>query len=819
MQRGASRLRWIVVLALVAGLGAALVLMLRGEGRGPRRSASASASVPDSPATRFESEGLAPAPIGADVHARGAVEQALPDGSGAPTGRGMRVLVRDAVDERPLAGALVTLFDRATPVALRTGSDGACLLPVLSFEEPALVRVVAPDHFHWSQTLVPRPSLAVRLPRAAILGGRVRAADDGRPVPGAELALLHEACSGCEPERRTSAPDGSYELPSVPLRSEVVLEVRAEGFAPARRVFELQSLERRIEQDIRLVRGLDLAGRVEDWVSGRVIPGAQVGELLADEAGRFRGRVLPQPGSGRTRFTVRAPGYATLQVALAAPPAEELVFRLPRLAHVEGRVSDSSGKPLSGASLSFWAAGPDPAAVPAETSPLYELPEGWAYATDAADARSGDDGQYRLDVLPWSLNGTLRVALRGFLPEEVLFPAGGEPDSTRRIDWWLKVAGAPSVVGGQVTLNGQACEAFQGTITWRSPTRSGTQRFQGGRYRFEVEAGEIRLSAVLDRLPDSSSDEVGVRLVLGEVRALDLDVAVPTTTISGSVRFEDESPVPGHDVFGTCPLPSSTPRPAALRYRALTDREGEFELHVPDAELVFAVATLDFQSTPLTQPSVVPGARGVDFVLGRGQRLLLRAREAGTGAALVHGEDVQFLARGDPRYGFWPLRVSSVPDVDGWYEGWVAEREADLLALPRAAELPLYGTCLLRDARLDGPAPARLEFVLARGLEVALELAEGVAPWPEDHELLLLEEELWGTVHALRNQRRWPGSFEELHAQCAVHFDAHGRAVVRGLAPGSYRFKPLPADLVVDPEYVQVDPGTLPVRVRWSRRD
>lgn len=822
METGASRARGILWIALVSGLGLALFLVLRTKradhrGRGSERSLAALGESARPGAEPGDAEQVRPSTTAGEREAVGPATEGERD---ARDMRGMRVLVRDAVDERPLEGARATLFDCATPVPSRSGRDGVCLVPVLSFEERSLLRVEALDHFHWSQELVPRPNLAVELQRSVALSGRVLAADTGASVAGAALALPHEACAGCEPERVLSAPDGSYEFSSVPLRSAAVLEIRAEGFAPARRVFELRTEERRVEQDIRLVRGLGLAGRVEDWTTRRGIPGAQVGELVADEQGRYQGRILAQPVTGRTGFDVRAPGYATLRVALAAPPAEDLVFRLPLLAFLEGRVSDSRGQPLADTRVSFEAAGPDPEAEPPETSPLYELPAGWAYATDAALARSRDDGQYRLAVLPWSLNGTVRVNLRGFAPDEAQLRSIGEPDSKRRLDWWLRTDDAPPVVNGQVTLDGQACEAFQGTVTWRGPTRAGAERLQRGGFRFVVEAGEVRLSAVLDRLPRHSSNEVAVRFVQGEERNLDLDVVVPIATITGSVRFVDDTPVPGRDVLASCPLPANTPRPAALHYRAVTDEEGEFALHVPDAELFFDVSTTDFEGTPLVRTSVAAGASGADFVLGRGYRLFLRAREARTGAALVLGEDVQFLARGEPRYGFRSLSpVGSVPDVDGWYECCIAERAADLLALPRAAELPLYGARLLRGARLDGPTPARLEFVLERGLDVSLELAEGVPPWPADHELFLLDEVLWDTLYATRRQRRWSSSFDELHAQCSVHFDAQGRAHLRGLAPGSYRFKPLPADLVVDPEFVQVDSGTLPVRVHWSRRE
>lgn len=744
-------------------------------------------------------------------------EESAADGlDGTAAFRGMRVLVRDAVDERPIADARLTLYDRATPLLLRSERDGVCLVPVLSFLEPALLRVEAAGHFHWTREIVPTPNLVVALPRSATLSGRVLAADTGSPVAGATLALLHDSCTGCEPERVLSAVDGRFELHSVPLRRKAVLEVRAEGFAVARREFELRSDEPRVVQDIRLVRGLELSGRVEDWTSGRGIAGARVGELVTGEDGRFRGRILAQPATGRTSFAVSAPGHAMLGVALAGPSEEELVLRLPQLAFLEGRVTDIGGQPLAGARVVFEAAGPNQGIE--ETSPLYELSEGWAYSVESTTAESGDDGRFSLAVLPWSLHCTVGAWKRGFLSEARNLQSIGEPASKLRLDWWLKPGEEPTIVHGTVALNGQRAP-FPCTVSWIGPTRSGSGRLERGSYMLEVEPGEVRFVAVLDFLPRFPSRAFVAELARGSERRLDLDVVTPAATITGSVRFEDGTPISGRAVMATRSMPSDGLTPMTIYHHALTDERGEFSLQVEDVGLQFDLATWNFEGSRLTQPGIAPGASGVDFELPRGYRVFLRAREASTGAALSVDEEVQFLARGKPTSRFWPLMpASSVADVDGWYECEVAEREADLLVLPRAGGLPLYGARLIRGVRLDGLAPARVEFELERGLDVVLELAEGVAPLPDDHDLLLLDEELWSNVYRGRGAR-YETLFDDLEAQCSVRFDEKGRALVRGLAPGHYRFKPRPGDLVLDPEYVRVDRGMLPVVVRWSRRE
>src|SRR5262245_9915197 len=329
--------------ALFLGLGLALFLVLRAErgGRGERPGSDGTAKSKVEPSRApAEPRGGGLAPSNAPPGGRAVAESVESGGAGSAAIQGMRLLVRDAWDERPIANALVTLFDRATPVLLRTARDGACFVPVLSFEKEALLRVEAAGHFHSSQSLVPTANLAVDLLRSTTLTGRVFAADTGQPVAGAILALQHFACAGCELEVHVSAADGGYEISSVPLRMPARLEVRAEGFAPALRVFELRSDEPETVQDIRLVRRPELAGRVVDWTSGEGVSRAEVGELIADAEGRFHGRILGKPATGRTSFEVRAPGYATLEMALDAPHEEELVVRLPRLAFLEGRVTD-----------------------------------------------------------------------------------------------------------------------------------------------------------------------------------------------------------------------------------------------------------------------------------------------------------------------------------------------------------------------------------------------------------------------------------------------------------------------------------------------
>jgi len=816
MARGPSQARVLSVLVIVACLALTLVAVLgraRG-GPGASRSSSRAPAEPTRPSADLERLPVAPpSPV---LVARDALEPETSGGAEARNPRTMRVTVRDATDERLLAGAWVTVFDRATPTRVRTEDDGSCRVPLLSLDERVSLLVEAAEHFRSRQEVLPCTSVTIELARCVTLSGRVVAADTGAVVAAAIVELIpHDGTRG-EPERCVSGSDGAYSI-LAPLYVVGLLEVRAEGFATTRQRFELRSEERNVVQDILLPRGLELAGRVEDRDSGRGIPGARVGDLVADEEGRFRGRVPAHPVSGRTTLDVRSPGYATLSAHLPGVPADEPVFRLPRLAHLEGRVDDGNGKPIASAKVTFRASGPDPRAEPPQSSPLYALPEGWAFGIDDGVAFSDADGRYRLAVLPWSLNGEASASARGFAQRSALLPLLGDPGSSWRLDWTLEPdPGGVAVLLGTVELDGQPL-GLPGRVTWSGSGGSGEQRLERGAFRLGVEPGTVRLSATLDVLPGTPAEEISIRVGPGEVQALDLDVVPPRATIQGTVRLASGAPVAGHEVEARCSLPRGGSWPLEISHRARTDVDGRYELHVVDLGLDHDVRTATLAGDVLECPGMAPGSRDVDFRLPTGFRLFLRARESGTGALLLPGQDVRFLVRGDELRGFRPLDfVSRNADVEGWYESWLPEREVDLLAWPSSTLLPLHAAERRSHVALDGPAPPRLELLLERGVDLTVILAAGVDPWPTDHGLLLLDEELWSVVRG--PLERWTPEFEaDVRAAGRVVFYGSGRAHLRGIAPGSYRFKVLPGDLLVEPERVRIERETLSVPVRWSR--
>jgi hypothetical protein len=185
------------------------------------------------------------------------------------------------------------------------------------------------------------PELEVTLSRAATLSGHVLADDTGAPVAGARLfvapkvALKH--CR-CPVEVVELDPSGRYELPGVTPRDEASIGIQAEGFSRLERDFELRSDEARIEQDFRLERGVEIAGRVLDFTSGAGRP---------ERRGSFPATRQGASGAGSpTRREVRVPvrrRHCHRRATTGSARAHGRVARLPRSVAVEGIFRDSAG--------------------------------------------------------------------------------------------------------------------------------------------------------------------------------------------------------------------------------------------------------------------------------------------------------------------------------------------------------------------------------------------------------------------------------------------------------------------------------------------
>jgi hypothetical protein len=105
---------------------------------------------------------------------------------------------------------------------------------------------------------------------------------------------------------------------------------------------------------------------------------------------------------------------------------------------------------------------------------------------------------------------------------------------------------------------------------------------------------------------------------------------------------------------------------------------------------------------------------------------------------------------------------------------------------------------------------------MTRGLVVELRLAADVQPLPKEYRLLLVESELWNDVKYSKENNSWDGgSLGHAIFQRFVQFDEQRTATIRGLAPGLFRFKVFPDDLVIEPAEVVLGQGGEVVHLRW----
>jgi protocatechuate 3,4-dioxygenase beta subunit len=713
-------------------------------------------------------------------------------------------------DERevPIPGARIHAFDGATPLVRSTDENGRCRLFVRDTAGALRVRAEAAGRVHSSYEFEREGPVEFQLWPAVHVRGRVLAGGDA-PVVGARLRYEHLACEGCGPEEIVSGPDGLFELLELPALEPAVLAVEAEGHVPIeRQEFLLPRTEDVLEQDIHLQRGMAVRGRVLDWSTRAGVPGARVGGLVTDAEGVFGGHLAALPGTTVARVGVSAEEYAarTDSVDLARG---ELEIRLPRLVTLEGEVTDEDGVPLAGASVYVRNHGPlrNADGTMVESSPLYEPPPGTWYEGLDSQGATDAEGRFRFQSLPWSLNVELEAACRGYTSSERFLARLGEPGATQRVNFALSRAPSDGTwLEGHVLLNGAQTSA-SGVVAWKGPTQNGTAPFQG-QYELAVEPGPIELRFRLDAVP---------RLRAGDVLTTDAEAGkrhyvpalleVARATITGRVRFESGAPVPRAMVGAFCA--------ELFGASQTTDEHGEFRLDVADLGRPYTLRA-SFLDQKQALEAVAAGSE-VEVVLEDRHRLLVRLLEADTGARLYLRGHVNLHARVPGRL-FAPVQAHErVTDLSGWHEVWLAATTVDLLAQPVHGNLAGHGCGLIRDLELvtaDGQPP-RADFRLRREPPVAIELDPRSEPWPEDQQLLLVEEELRGEI------ANRPGGLRSflpgLSESRTVRFESR-RAELTGLAPGRYRFLTDAPAIAFDPPEVWIERAAArSVFLRWSR--
>jgi protocatechuate 3,4-dioxygenase beta subunit len=728
-------------------------------------------------------------------------------------GARLEVRVYDALLGSPVSGARVTLHDLAEPIPRLTDAEGRCTLPQLDLEREALLTVEHAGYAPHRWTMEWRASATIRLHPVFRLEARVVAADSGAPVSGARVEFTRPFCSKCEPESVTTDADGRFSIDALGRERQLTLTLSAAGFAPVECPVFVRLGSPDCVYEIRLPRGVHIHGLVVDMTTGSGISGARVGPIHSDDSGRFDGFVLPVSETQPVRIDVTAPGHVQLEVSLRAEElAGEQRFALPAPAWLEGEVRERTGDPVPYSTLQHFPGSPatDEEGERIESSPLYELPEGWSYELDPDHVEADASGHFRLAVMPWALNGEVWVYSDEHDTAVLPWRTTAPPGESQRLDPVLTPGAVGATLDGGVLLNGEDWP-LDGAVSWRGPVTGSMRLDERAKFSCEVAPGDYEIIAELDLLPGVPSEPLKVRVHPYSRCLVHPEVRVPELTISGRVSYPDGTPAAGIEIEARAYAPRRLGRPFALRKGTRTDARGNHAVRVIDFgqpyEITCRVPGGDDQVLTAS-----PGAQGIDFIVPRAAVLRVRVRDGRSGEVLSGG--YQLLVGWERRSFERVVPLSDQPDPGGYTAIPLLEERVNLLALPLPEVFPTLAPVLaLSVAPFASAEP--IELVLVPGVTLELELAPDALRPDARHELYLVEESLWSSIW----RSDWDDSpMAEFAQRRRVNFDERGHARIEALAPGPVRFRLFPDVLFVTPASFRLDPGQPPVEVHCSPR-
>jgi protocatechuate 3,4-dioxygenase beta subunit len=280
--------------------------------------------------------------------------------------------VRRAEDNKPLSGAAVwvqTMGGRSRVATLgRTGDAGRYPVELGDGPISSVTVVVAaeghvPKQLRWEGDNLPANPVA-GLERGVQIGGRV-VDEQGRPIEGARVLPRKYVTTGAEAAAVTDAAGRwqSHSLAAAALADgkPIRLEFRvthADFIAASQAITSEQA---RAQSSVQTMEhGGSLSGRVIG-PDGKPVARALVAmgqpndasyQTETDASGHFQfGRCL-DPKWSSTELTVQAPGLAAfVRELLVTPTIPQQIIALDGIRPLRGRVVDSQGKPVVGASV------------------------------------------------------------------------------------------------------------------------------------------------------------------------------------------------------------------------------------------------------------------------------------------------------------------------------------------------------------------------------------------------------------------------------------------------------------------------------------
>lgn len=269
----------------------------------------------------------------------------------------------------PIAGAkiLATPFSASSPssqLSCSTERDGNFSLSGLT--DVAYTLEVQAEGFVplVKLNVLPGKRVFFSLFRGGVLRGQVTSLDEQKPIQGAEVNgdLRLDINLWWRPTVHTDQR-GEYFFANAPTK-EVTVTVLADGYeSQTARI--IPSMERETRKDFSLAKGFTVRGVVVSKLDNKPIEGASVKvglffldsqnnkEAFTDKEGAFEISGVVQ---GEREFRVDAQGYSALRELVEITPesAKSIRFFLYPPGFVRGRVIDSDGKGIRGATVSAW---------------------------------------------------------------------------------------------------------------------------------------------------------------------------------------------------------------------------------------------------------------------------------------------------------------------------------------------------------------------------------------------------------------------------------------------------------------------------------
>ncbi len=698
------------------------------------------------------------------------------------------------------------------------------------------VRAEADGYFHAIAGSAAGAPIEVVLPRAARLRGRVTDATTGAPIDKVTLHWWHmePGVFDCCIPRVLTASDGSYEFEKVPEGVSLSLAVRALPAYPRRdRTFVVEPGDNVL--DIVLEAGIPLVIEVVDFNSGEPIADATVidggrgyefGRTNAD--GRVEIAAVPETiVDPQVDFCVLADGYCGVRRMIPEPedlePGQTIRFLLPRGATVEGFVRTSDGAPVANASLSSRFAGNVWGYALHETFPerFADFPENdrLTHYTKSLTATTDDSGNFRIDGF---LVGGAAIDITAHHPEHargsVRITDERMPGDVLSCEIVLAASGS---VEGRVVIDGQPAKT---RLRWTGSTQSGYGfSDESGAFLLErVEAGEVRVGAYPTQMVSRGDPPIArtVSVQSGKTTRCNLEVELTHTWIAGRAIDRHGRGVEGLKVLASGPH---------VRSHATTDEDGAYRIEMPDLgdPELFVTVFFGEQGQSVSREGVAPGSDGVDFLIPDVGTWPVRVVCDDTGASIPRYDLKATSTDGDTT----TARVGSSEhpmEADGTFRLELPEGRYEITVTHVDAS---FRTETLRDVLVLADREPETTEVRLRQSSLTIDWKGDLSRiGPGRRALMLLPEAYADDVHVEFSDRpvtgiAWNSSMTIYRDRSPdrrhfVVIDSSGRQRLHGLAPGRYRFRSWPDDLVLDPDVIDIpDEPRTSVSVRFDVRD